>query len=125
MSTAELASYLESLGYRVQLEDKKLVIVHPSLPLQLYIEFKEPLVYIGIRFDRDELADVLRDIHESGESIEEVVEEALSYLSVASLRARKWLEDKGYTPVFRLRDSSVEVYELLEDLREELELEED
>ncbi|MEM4562105.1 MAG: hypothetical protein QW123_04450, partial [Desulfurococcaceae archaeon] len=60
MSTAELASYLESLGYRVQLEDKKLVVVHPSLPLQLYIEFKEPLVYIGIRFDRDELTDVLR-----------------------------------------------------------------
>lgn len=122
MSISELALYLESQGYKVKVaDDKEIAVLHPLLPVQLYLEFKEPLVYIGIRFDREELREILRDQHESGEDIEEIVEEALSYLSIASLKARKWLEEKGYAPVFRLRDSSSEIYELLEDLQEELE----
>lgn len=121
-NVAELANYLVSQGFRVVLTgEREIAVPHQSLPVQLYIEFKDSLVYIGVRFDREELKSVLEDLHESGEDIESAVEEALSYVNTASLKARKWLEDHGYTPVFRLRDSSIEIYELLEDLLEELE----
>lgn len=121
-NASQLANYLMSLGYKIVLVgEKEIAVSHPSLPLQLYIEFKNSLVYMGVRFDREELKSILEDLYESGEDLESTVEEALSYVNIASLKARKWLEEHGYTPIFRLRDSSIEIYEILEDLMEELE----
>ncbi|MGC8982866.1 MAG: hypothetical protein ACP5KA_03830 [Desulfurococcaceae archaeon] len=120
MSSRELAEYLKSQGYGITLTgSQSLVIEHPSLPIYLHLEFKDNLVYVSIGLNRDELREVLGEIRESGEDVEEVVEDALSYLNNASLKARKWLEERGYTAVFKIREGSIEIYEVLEEVLEE------
>jgi len=120
LSSRELAEYLKSQGYGITLTgSQSLVIEHPSLPIYLHLEFKGNLVYVSIGLNRDELREVLGEIRESGEDVEEVVEDALSYLNNASLKARKWLEERGYTAVFKIREGSIEIYEVLEEVLEE------
>jgi hypothetical protein len=70
---------------------------------------------------REDLREVLEEMRDSGESVEEAVEEALGYLTNASLKARLWIEQRGLTPVFDLRRGSIEIYEILEDVLEEAE----
>lgn len=121
MSVYGLARYLEEQGFKVNVaSDTMLVIPHGTLPVYLTIEFKGNLVYISVKHG-EELREVLEDLRDSGEDIEEVLEEALSYLTNASLKARLWIEQKGFTPVFDLRRGSIEIYEILEDVLEEAE----
>lgn len=114
----DLVDHLRKLGYVVERDSNALMIVHGSLPLYLRVEFKNHLVYMGINY-RESIREILEDLRDSGEDIEEIVEDAISYLSIASLKIRQWIEDKGFVPVFKLRNGSLEVYEILEDILEE------
>jgi len=114
----ELADYMRAQGYTVELSNGVIIIPHGSLPLYLKIELKNNFIYMSIKH-MDEFKDVLEDLKGAGEDVEEIVEDAISYLSIASLKARQWAEDKGLIPVFKLRDGSVEVYEILEEVLEE------
>lgn len=120
-SISEVAKQLESEGYRVLVQSENVMLIpHPSLPIRLRVEFKEPLAYVTVEFEKEELREILEDLHEAGEDIESVVEEALGYLNAAALKLRKWLEEKGYAMMLKLREGSIEIYELLEELEEEL-----
>ncbi len=121
MSAYGLARYLEEQGFKVNIiSDTTLTIPHDTLPVYLTIEFKGNLAYISVKHD-EELRAVLEDMRDSGEDVEEALEEALSYLTNVSLKARLWIEQKGFTPVFDLRRGSIEIYEILEDVLEEVE----
>jgi predicted thioredoxin/glutaredoxin len=121
LSIYGLAKYLEEQGFSVKVESDTLIIVpHDNLPVYLAIEFKGNLVYMSIKH-REDLREVLEEVRDSGEDVEEVLEEALGYLTSASLKARLWIEQRGLTPVFDLRRGSIEVYEILEDVLEEAE----
>lgn len=114
-----LTEYLRTLGYTVETPVKnELRILHGTLPLYLKIEVQDKFVYMSIKHTH-EFREVLEDLRESGEDVEELVEDALSYLSIASLKVRTWIEERGYIPVFKLRDGSIEVYEILEEVKEE------
>ena len=113
-----LLSYLESLGYRVEiLSENELKIPHDTLPIFLHVEVRENIIYMGLRYS-DELRKVLEELHDYGEDIEKIVEDALSYLTNASLKINPWIREKGYITVFRLREGSNDIYEILEDIRE-------
>ncbi len=114
----ELVEYLRSNGYYAELRNGEIIVPHGGFPLYLKIEFRDKLVYMSIKH-MDEFRDVLEDLKEAGEDVEELVENAVSYLSLASLKARQWVEEKGLIPVFKLRDGSVEIYEILEEVLEE------
>ena len=121
MSAYGLARYLEEQGFKVNIiSDTTLIIPHGTIPVYLAIEFKGNLVYISVKHG-EELREVLEDLRDGGEDVEEALEEALSYLTSVSLKARLWIEQKGFTPVFDLRRGSIEVYEILEDVLEEAE----
>lgn len=113
-----LAEYLRAEGYCTELRDGEIIVPHGGLPLYLRIEFKDRFVYMSIKH-MDDFKEALEDLKEAGEDVEEIVENAVSYLSIASLKVRQWVEDKGLIPVFKLRDGSVEVYEILEEVLEE------
>lgn len=120
-NVSELAEYLKSLGYTVVFcGEKSLCIPHPSLPLYLRVDLEDNFVYMSIKHGED-LRSILEDMHDSGENVEEEVESALSYLSAASLKARMWVEERGYVPVFKLREGSLDIYEMLEEIVEESE----
>ncbi|MEM4718219.1 MAG: hypothetical protein QXE81_05620 [Desulfurococcaceae archaeon] len=114
----DLVDYLRNLGYTVERDNNFLMILHGSLPLYLRVEFRGNLVYMCINY-KDNIREALEDLKDSGEDVEEVVEDAISYLSIASLKIRQWIEDKGFIPVFKLRNGSLKVYEILEDVLEE------
>jgi len=117
----ELAEYLKSQGYEaVQTEASELRVLHPSLPVYLLVEFRDNFAYMSIKHS-EELREVLEDLRDDYEDVEGIVEEALSYLSLASLKVRMWVEERGYTSVFKLRDGSIEIYEILEEVLEERE----
>ncbi|MCC6041063.1 MAG: hypothetical protein LM557_02680 [Desulfurococcaceae archaeon] len=121
MSVYGLAKYLEDQGFTVKIESDTLITIpHDNLPLYLAIEFRGNLVYMSIKH-REDLREVLEEMRDSGEGVEEAVEEALGYLTNASLKARLWIEQRGLTPVFDLRRGSIEIYEILEDVLEEAE----
>jgi predicted thioredoxin/glutaredoxin len=121
LSVYGLAKYLEDQGFTVKIESDTLITIpHDNLPLYLAIEFRGNLVYMSIKH-REDLREVLEEMRDSGESVEEAVEEALGYLTNASLKARLWIEQRGLTPVFDLRRGSIEIYEILEDVLEEAE----
>ena len=121
MSIYGLAKYLEEQGFSVKVEsDTLLTIPHDNLPVYLTIEFRDNLVYMSIKH-REDLREILEELRDSGEDVEEILEEALGYLTNASLKARLWIEQRGLTPVFDLRRGSIEIYEILEDVLEELE----
>lgn len=115
---SELAEHLKSLNYTVILHNEhEIRVLHPSLPIYLQVKVKENFVYMTIKHT-EELKEILEDLRDSGEDIENSVEEVLSYLSIVSLKVRKWIEERGYVPVFKLRDGSLEIYEMLEELLE-------
>jgi predicted thioredoxin/glutaredoxin len=121
LSVYGLAKYLEDQGFTVKIESDTLITIpHDNLPLYLAIEFRGNLVYMSIKH-REDLREVLEEMRDSGEGVEEAVEEALGYLTNASLKARLWIEQRGLTPVFDLRRGSIEIYEILEDVLEEAE----
>lgn len=116
-----LAEYLKSLNYIVVLHNEhEIHVLHPSLPVYLQVKVKDKFVYMTIKH-AEELRDALEDLRDNGEDLENTVEEVLSYLSIVSLKVRKWVEEQGYVPVFKLRDGSLEIYEILEELLEEKE----
>ncbi len=114
----ELAEYLKSLGYKVEVLNNTVRVLHDVLPLYLELEFKDRFVYISIKHT-DDFRDYLEEMRDMGEDIEEQVETAMSYLSIAALKARQWIEDKELVPVFKLREGSIEISETLEELVEE------
>ncbi|MEM1850536.1 MAG: hypothetical protein QXD40_05500, partial [Desulfurococcaceae archaeon] len=115
----ELAEHLKSLNYIVILHSEhEIRVLHPSLPIYLQVEVRNNFVYMTIKHGEG-LREVLEDLRDSGEDIENTIEEVLSYLSVVSLKVRKWVEERGYVSVFKLRDGSLEIYEMLEELLEE------
>lgn len=121
MSVYSLARYLEEQGFKVEvISDTVIAVPHSNLPVHLIIEFKGNLVYMSIKHGED-LREVLEELRDSGENVEEILEEALSYLTNASLKTRLWIEQRGLTPVFDLRRGFVEIYEILEDILEEAE----
>lgn len=112
----ELLSHLKSLGYKVDIiSEEELKVLHESLPIYLHVRIEGNLVYMSIKHG-DDLKAILEELLESGENVEETIEEALGYLSIASLRVKSWIERRGYIPVFKLREGSVKVYEALEEL---------
>lgn len=116
--TDELVRYLRSLGYDVDDSGDVIKVRHANLPIYLYVQFKDRFVYMGINHESD-LRDILEDLYDSGEDVESIVEEAISYLSTASLKIRNWIEERGYVPVFKIRDGSIDIYEMIEEIIEE------
>ncbi|MEM4487237.1 MAG: hypothetical protein QXK88_00305 [Desulfurococcaceae archaeon] len=118
---SELAAHLRSIGHRVETpSEKELKVLHDLLPVYLHVEVEGNIVYMAIKHTED-LRATLEELHESGENVEEIVEEALGYLSIVSLRVRSWVEKKGYIPIFKLREGNIKVYEILEELGEDIE----
>jgi hypothetical protein len=114
----ELAAYLRREGYNVEVLNNAIRVLHDTLPLYLDVEFKERHVYLGV-VHGEELRSILEDLKDAGEDVEEIVESALSFLSMAALKARHWLEERGFIVVFKLREGTVEVYDMLEEILEE------
>ncbi|MEM1628126.1 MAG: hypothetical protein QXP02_02495 [Desulfurococcaceae archaeon] len=121
MIIQELCNYLNSQDIKARVIDEKSIrIDYDTLPIYLLVELRDgKYLYISIRYE-DHLRDVLEDLHEGGENIEDVVEEALSYLSEISLRIRKWSEARGLITVFKLKEGSVELLDIVEELKQEL-----
>ncbi|MEM4756641.1 MAG: hypothetical protein QW254_01185 [Desulfurococcaceae archaeon] len=121
MIIQELCNYLNSQDIKARVIDEKSIrIDYDTLPIYLLVELRDgKYLYISIRYE-DHLRDVLEDLHEGGENIEDVVEEALSYLSEISLRIRKWSEPRGLITVFKLKEGSVELLDMVEELKQEL-----
>jgi hypothetical protein len=114
----ELAAYLRREGYNVEVLNNAIRVLHDTLPLYLNVEFKERYVYLGV-VHGEELRSILEDLKDAGEDVEEIVESALSFLSMAALKARHWLEERGFIVIFKLREGTVEVYDMLEEILEE------
>lgn len=115
---SELVEYLKSLNYNVEIRgENEIRVYHDSLPMYLRIEIQGRFVYMSIKHG-EELREVLEELRDSGENVEELVEDALSYLSIASLKVRTYIERQGYIPVFKLRNGSLEIHEILERLEE-------
>lgn len=119
MSVADdLVTYLRSIGYDVDAYRDAIRVRHTSLPIYLNVRFKDRFVYIEIDHEGG-LREILEELYEGGEDIESIVEDAISYLSTASLKIRQWIEERGYVPVFKLRDGSIDIYEMVEEIIEE------
>jgi hypothetical protein len=114
----DLLNYLKTLGYSVEHYNGEIRVLHETLPLFLEIEFHGRFVRMSIK-PREGFKEAIEDMRDMGEDVEEVVESALSYLNIASLKARQWIEEHGLIPVFKLREGSIEVYEALEEILEE------
>jgi hypothetical protein len=118
ITPSDLELYLKKLGYRVEYSNGEIRVLHEALPLYLKIEFQGRFVHMSIK-PGEGFKEAIEDLKDMGEDVEEIVENALSYLNIASLKARQWIEEHGLIPVFKLREGSIEVYEALEEILEE------
>lgn len=116
----DLADFLARNGFTPVVQGKSSLRVYDSeLPVYLEARLEDNKVYTYIGFT-GELREELEEAALSGEDIEEMVENSLSYLNTCALLVKKWADEKRLITVFKLREGSVELMELLEDIMEEL-----
>ncbi|ADV64472.1 hypothetical protein Desmu_0153 [Desulfurococcus mucosus DSM 2162] len=117
---SDLAEFLRRHGFKVIAYRDALRVPDEELPIYLEVKLDAGKIYTAIGFT-EELREILEEKASGGESIEDIVEDALSRLNTCALLVKKWADERRLVTIFRLREGSVELMDLLEELREEME----
>ncbi len=121
----DLLELLKERDLVVKAKKNNIVATHTELPVSLVYRFSRKNVVIEIE-SSDDLVDYLVDLAESGENIEEVVDDILSELRDIAIETSKLLGDKGYKVELKLREGENDVRDRVEEVLEEyLEFEEE
>ncbi|MCD6300603.1 MAG: hypothetical protein J7L82_00855 [Staphylothermus sp.] len=104
----------------LEVKKRKNVIrgTHKTIPVTLIIRLVDDEAIIELE-PEEELRDVLVDLVESGEDIEDVVDDVLSELRDIAVEISQLLSDKGYDVKLKLREGENDVRDILEELEEE------
>jgi len=116
----DLISFLRKHSFNAVAYGNTVRVMDEELPVYLEVRFDGNKVYASIGFT-DDLRDALEEAILNGRNVDEAVEEALSRLNICALLVKKWVDERGLIMIFKLRDGSIELTNLLEELKEGLE----
>ena len=113
----ELVDYLKEHDLKVKKGKASLKAIHQNIPVYLVYRFRGKNVVIELDYD-EELREVLEDLVESGEDVEDLVDDVLSELRDIAIETSRMLEDKGYSCNVKLREGENDIRDIVEDVME-------
>ncbi len=116
----EILELLERYDLEIEKKRSSIKALHHDLPVYLIVKLSTPKNQATIEIEPDEeLSDTLADLIESGEDVEDLVDNVLSELRDAAIEVSRILSDKGFKVSLKIREGERDVRDQLEEVVEE------